>query len=143
MNQNLLNQVYQVMPAVKATGLMRHLCTIQQPDGVFDAAGAPSGVFVDVLGLILIQCMDAVPSTSNIMATEAKELPQIASKGLRHVALDNYYPTVISGWPDGWRAVVSDDIDGVPLNPIVYDIMGVEPDSQRSQTRLMLQLVTV
>jgi len=143
MNQNLLNEIFRVVPGVVATGMMQSLCTIQQPDGGLDPAGAPDQGFTDVAGLVNILCMDAVPSASRIVATEVKELAEIAAKGLRHVMLNGYYPTIIGGVANGWRAIVSDNDAGSPVNPITYDILGAEPDSQRTQTRLSLQLLNV
>ena len=136
MNQGLAYELSQVMPQATATGLFVSLCTFQQPDNVFGPSGAPSGNYVDVSGLVDVPCMDAVPSTARVQATEVKELQDIMSKGLRHMLLNGYYPQAT---PDGqiptkWRAVV----DG-----LTYDILGVEHDSQNTQTRIELQLVTL
>jgi hypothetical protein len=136
MLQGLDYEIQAVMPAAIATGLFVSLCTIQAPDGLPGYGGAPSGNYADVAGLIDIQCMDAVPSDAKIQATEVKDMVEIASKGFRHLLLDNYYPQVT---PDGqiptyWRAIV----DGVS-----YDVLGVEHDSQNTQTRLELEIVQV
>jgi hypothetical protein len=144
MNQGLQYELDAVMPAATLTGLFVSLCTIQQPDGNYGPSGAPSGVFVDVAGLVNIPCIDAVPSTLRVQATEVKSLEDIMSKGLRHVLLNDYYPMLVevlsvSEGQDvtavglGWRAVV----DGT-----VYDLMGAEPDSQSQMVRLSLQLIT-
>ena len=134
MNQNFSNEIGQVMVEALDTGLFVSLCTIQQPDGNLGPSGAPSNTFVDIVGLINIPCMDAVPSETRIQATEVKDLAEILSKGLRHVALNGYYPQIIPGVGLGWRAAV----DGT-----IYDLLGAEPDSQGTQTRLHLQLVSV
>lgn len=111
------------------------LCTISAPDGVPGYGGAPSGNYTPVSGLVAVPCRDAVTSAS-IQATELKALQEIESKGLRHLLLNGYYPQAS---PDGqiptfWRAVV----DG-----ITYNILGVEHDSETSQTRLELEIVQV
>ena len=133
----------QIMPAVAKEGLFNSLCTIQKPDGLRTPDNAPSGNYVNVAGLISIPCMDAVLAPGNIEATEAKELEEIMSKSYRHVALNGYYPilftgAVFMGGPGGqqlgWQALV----DGV-----TYDLLGAEPDSQNTQTRLKLQLFTI
>jgi hypothetical protein len=141
MNQTpIQNAIARVMPQAIASGLLVSLCTIQKPDGTYTSGGAPSGNFVNVDGLINIQCMDAVDSVGSIQATETKTLADIMSKGIRHVFLNGYYPqiisaaTIVTGVGAGWRAVV----DG-----IAYDLLGAEPDSQNTQTRLHLQLVSV
>lgn len=121
------------------SGLLVSLCTVQRPDGVI-TNGAPSGNFVNVAGLINIPCMDAVLAPGNIEATEARELEEIMSKSYRHIMLNGYYPQCFttsagsSGAPQGWRVIV----DGV-----VYNLLGAEPDSQNTQTRLKCQLVTL
>lgn len=126
--------VSRVMPAARATGLLRSICRIQQPDTSITPNGSPSGGFVDVSGLTAIACMDAPESENRIQATEIKELAEIMAKGLRHVLLDSYYPQLDNAAGLGWRAL----IDGV-----AYDLLGGEKDSQRTQTRLNLQLVDV
>lgn len=134
MNQSLSYEIDAVMPMAVETGLFVSSCTFQAPDGLFGASGAPSGVYVDVAGLVGIACMDAPEAVPTITAGEQKTLQEIQAGQLRHVLLDDYYPTAVTGWPDGWRAVV----DGVD-----YDVLGVEVDSQRTQTRVKLQLVTL
>ncbi len=136
MNQGLSYEIQGVMPAVGVTGLFTSLCTIQQPSQASLPGGADPNTYTPVWGLINIPCYDSVPSTLRVQATEMKVLAEIMSKGLRHVLLNGYYPEAS---PDGqiptnWQAVV----DGV-----VYDILGVEHDSQNTQTRMELQLVTL
>lgn len=141
MNQTpIQNAIKNVMKQALATGLFVSLCTIQKPSGNYTPGGAPDGTFVNVAGLINIPCMDSVESTGSIQATEVKALAEIQAKGIRHVLLNGYYPTIISASTitgavgAGWRAVV----DG-----LAYDLLGAEPDSQETQTRLHLQLVSV
>jgi hypothetical protein len=134
MNQNFSNEIGLVMVAALDTGLFVSLCTISAPDGNLGPSGAPSNTFVDIPGLIDIPCMDAVPSEARIQATEVKDLAEILATGLRHVALNGYYPQIIPGVALGWRATV----DGT-----VYDLIGAEPDSQGTQTRLHLRLSSV
>lgn len=131
MNQNFSNEIGQVMVDAIDTGLFVSLCTISAPDGLLGPSGAPSGTYTDIVGLINIPCMDAVPSEARIQATEVKDLAEILATGLRHVALNGYYPQIIPGAGMGWRATV----DGT-----VYDLIGAEPDSQGTQTRLHLKL---
>jgi hypothetical protein len=138
MLQNLQYEMGAVMPAATLTGLFVSLCTIQQPDVLYNPGGSPSGNYVNVVGFVNLPCMDAPPSIARVQATEVKALAEIMAKGLRHLLLGGYYPTLTTGQTtvtgQGWRAVV----DGV-----AYDILGAEPDSQNTQTRLELQLVTV
>lgn len=134
MNQSLQPEILQVMPQAFATGLFVSLATFQQPDGLQGPTGGPSGAYVPVEGLVSIPCMNAPASIALIQATETRSVTDILAKGLRHVALNGYYPAVLTGWRAGWQVA----IDGV-----AYDILGAEPDSQRTQTRLELQLVSL
>jgi hypothetical protein len=137
MNQSIIQRaIAGVMPAAVATGLFVSLATFQMPDGNFGPSGAPSNGYVNVAGLVNIPCMDAVPSTARVQATEVKDLEDIMSKGLRHMLLNGYYPeaTPDGQIPSSWRAIV----DGT-----TYDILGVEHDSQQQMTRMELELVTL
>jgi hypothetical protein len=131
MNQSIAYELDAVMPAAILTGLLSSLCTIQQPDLAQDVDGSPLNLpATNVSGLVNIPCMDSVPSIARVQATEVKELADIMAKGLRHVLLNDWYPQILSRQ---WAV-----IDGV-----IYDILGVESDSQNQQTRLELQLVTL
>ena len=138
--QGIAGDIAAVMAEVIDSQLLASLCTIQQPavDGsgnlILDSSGAPSGTFTDEVGLIDIPCMKAPPNTGSVSAQEARSLPEIETRGLFHVMLNGYYPTVVANWPKGRRAVV----DGT-----AYNIRGAEPDSQMTQTRLDLELVGV
>jgi hypothetical protein len=134
MLQTLAYPISQVRPAVTAAGLDVSLATFQSLDSTQGPTGNPVGTYTNVAGLVNIPCMDAPLAPGTISALEAKALAEIESKGIRHVSLAGYYPAVVAGWPQGWRAV----IDG-----LVYDVIGAEADSQNSQTRVKLQQVTV
>jgi hypothetical protein len=124
--------VSQVMPKVVASGLLVSTCVIQAPSGAVTAYNQPDGTFVDIL---TAQCEDApLGFGGGIDANETKQLSDTLAGGYRHVFLAAYYPQIPTGTGSGWRAV----IDGT-----VYDLLGAENDSQRSQTRLRLQLVTI
>jgi hypothetical protein len=88
-----------------------------------------------VAGLIDIVCMIAPQPSSEIKvgAQSFRSMSQVSSSAPKHVLLDAYYPTLIDGWREGDRAV----IDGV-----TYELAGVEADSQGTQTRLEVKLVT-
>ncbi len=139
MLQTMAYAVSRVMPAALATGLYSSLCTILQPDGNLGASGAPSGVFTAVAGLTDIVCMDAVPREGSIRADERRGITQIETEGFRHVALDGYYYNLL--FPliqSGLQAVITDS-QGVATT---YNVTGVEPDSQSSQTRLALEVIS-
>jgi len=133
MNQSLGLMLDQVMPMVRATGLLVSLCTIQVPSGADDAIGAPSGTYADVAGLINIPCT-APPEGigTGISAAEMKELQYDSGIVPLHVLLDDWYPQIRDLWLAGARAV----IDGTP-----FDLMGAESDSQMKMTRLKLRIL--
>lgn len=130
MNQSLTADILAVVPAAVATGLIHSTLTIQQPDGTYDAAGAPSGAFVAVTGLSGLTVMAAPISVARIQAEEKKALPQVAEYQFLHVFIPGYYPTI----QQNWRAV---------LDGILFEITGVEWDSQKTQTRLKVQQVNL
>ncbi len=130
MYQGLHQDILDVMPEALATGLFVSHCTIQAPDGIFVGSGQESGDWVDVEGLVNIQCMSAPISDSKILADEMKSLEETMAVNLRHVLLDGYYPQI----EPGQRAV----LDGVG-----WDILGAEADSQSQMTRLHLKLASI
>ena len=121
---------------VEAAGLMQSVCTVQAPSQNVGASGAPDGSYSDIASLVNIPCMNAPESVGGIAATEVKSLAEIMSMSLRHVLLNGYYSQLDGqNWGEiGWRAI----LDGV-----VYDILAAERDSQFSQTRLKLRLISV
>ena len=114
--------------------------TFQAPSQVFDAAGAWSGTWADVDGLVNIPCYAPPPSDARIQATENKALEEIVSAEWHHVLLSAWYPQVDAGWrgdgsPAGaWRIM----IDGFP-----YEICGVESDGHSVMTRVTAKLSTI
>ena len=115
------------------SGALVSLCTIQQPSGTI-VNGAPDNTFTNVSGLVNIPCMNAVRSVGSIAATEKKAIQEIESGEYWHVFLNANYSALFGAAGKGWRAIV----DGV-----TYDLLGTEQDSQSTQTRLNLQIVTL
>lgn len=137
MNQSLQPAIDAVMPAALATGLFQKASvTIQIPDGQLTDNGTPSGNFVDVAGLIGIVAMVAPPSVSRIMDSTSKTISVQQATNAAHVLLGGYYPDVETAWRGGGQAVV----DGVLYSN--QDILSVESDSQATQTRMYLRVVT-
>lgn len=136
MNQDLIAAaIAQVMPLAVSTGLFVSVGSAYAPT---PASGAISGTYSAVTGLQNIACMDAPETTDNptIAAGEQKNMSETGSMGRRHVLLDAYYEqfSPATNWGDiGWRFTV---------DAVVYDIIGAECDSQRTQTRLRLRKVT-
>ena len=122
------------MPEAIRTGLFVSLCTIQAPSGGFGPSGAPVGPYADVAGLVNIPCTAPPPGETRILSTEVKELAEIMAAQLKHVLLDNYYPTLEAGVRVGWQAL----IDGT-----AYDILGAESDSNGQMTRMEVKLATI
>ena len=137
MRQSLAPSIALVMPAARLTGLFVSLITFQAPFG-YTSTGEPSGNYTDVPGLVNLPCQSAPEAVDRftITAKESHAVPEIQSDAVHHVLLDNYYPALspATNWGDtGWRAIV----DGV-----IYDVQGVENDSQFTQQRICLHKVT-
>ena len=130
MNSVLDKAVSLVMPTAVASGRFKSFCTIQQPDGVLVDAGQPSGMFVDVPGLVKIRCMAPPESSVRITANEVKTQQNIQTFSDLHILLDGWYPLIETGVVNGWKAI----IDGQQ-----YDIMGAESSSQDMQTRMVVR----
>ena len=83
-------------------------------------------------GLINLQCMNGPEADARIRAKTNRDVDYVEAFQFRHLFLPGYYPQIEQF--DNWRAIV----DGQ-----AYDPIGVETDSQFSQTRLLLQLAGV
>jgi hypothetical protein len=135
MNQTTTYDIASVMAAVRGTGLMRSLATFQNQTGGTGPTGFPLNTYTPVAGLINIACMDAPLGTGEgFSVDEGKAQPQILAHGERHILLDSYYPAAVDVWRNGGNIV----IDGT-----AYDLLGVESDSQRTQTRVRAQVATI
>lgn len=140
MNQtaNIAAALAAVMPAVRASGLLSSLCTIERPTTAQGFSGSPDGSYEAVAGLSSIACRIAPMSEGSPSATEQRASDETKSEEPKHVLLDAYYPTVRTAWlgdPSngtlgGARAV----IDGQP-----YTILGVEPDGSYQMTRMAVE----
>lgn len=116
-----------IMVEALSTGLFSSLVTIQAPDGVFGASGAPSGTYANVAGLVDIRCMAAPLALlgGEIRDSEMKITPEILTKHPLHCLLEDCFPQITTKH----RAI----LDGV-----AYDIAGNEQDSQSQMSRLLL-----
>jgi hypothetical protein len=133
-----------VMVEFQNSGLAVSLCSIQAPDGLLGPSGAPSGNYVAVSGLQSIPCMDAPEGTGTGISAIEQRLPtEVESTGLRHVLLNDNYPQLgpATNWGNvGWQAVLTNTVTGQVQT---YYIAGAEPDSQGTQTRLRLKVITL
>jgi hypothetical protein len=134
MLQSIYPEIQNFMPQAISGGTFQSLATLQAQSTTQGPTGNPLNTFANVTGLINIPCMDAPPSMARVQATEVKAVSEIMSKGMRHVLLNQCFPDAINWSSYGYRCVV----DGV-----TYDLLGAENDSQLTQTRLDMQLVTV
>lgn len=135
MNQALLQRaILRVMPAARATGLFVSLATFQSSDAADFPDGFYSGVYQDLPGLVNIPCTSPPVSEARIQAVEVKNLQDITSSELHHVLLNGFFPQLVTGWRQGWIVV----IDGV-----IFDVFGVESDSQNQMTRVTARRVSI
>ena len=121
-----------------ASGLIVSLVTIQQPTGEQTADGSPIATGGDsgdgwnnVVGMINLECMNGPEADARIRAKTDRNTDYVEAFQFRHLFIPGNY--AIEQF-DNWRAIV----DGQ-----AYDPLGVEHDSQNTQTRLLLQLAGV
>lgn len=132
------------MPAALSTGLFVSRATFQSSDASDFPDGFYSGVYADISGLTNIPCMAPPESEGSIQATEVKALQEITSSELRHVLLNTFYPQLDAGWRTGWRVVIQEpDGQGGYEPGAVYDVLGVESDSQSQMSRVRVRATSV
>lgn len=135
MLQTIAYAVSQIMPQAALAGTFSSLVTFQRPDLTpRGPTGNLPGTFSNVTGLVNLPCMDAPPSIARVQATEMRDVAEIMAKGLRTILLDTCFTDAAMWAGNGYVA----NIDGV-----AYTLMGAENDSQLTQTRCTLQLVTI
>jgi hypothetical protein len=139
MNQNLITLALQsVIPSLQITDLGdAGLVTFQVPSGALTANGNPDGTYVDVPGLVALEGQIAPVSLARLSATTQKALAEQSAMTLQHCLLYGYYPDAETAWRNGARVVV---------NGAIYtnkDVLGVESDSQKLMTRILLRVVTL
>lgn len=140
MLQDIQSLLTGVMPAAVATGLFVSVCTFQDRAGgdtpVLDSSGQvdlDNSDYVDVPGLIGIQCMFAVNVVTRPDSTGGARLQtEFTESGNRHLLLNGYYPGILQ------RYIVY--VDGV-----LYECTpgAVEHDSQNQMTRLAVRQYSV
>ena len=141
MNQGIQTAIDQVMPAALQTGLfVKATVTFQTPldtSAGFTQTGFPTGAYVDVPGLTDLQAMVAPTSILRVSGNTIKSLSEQEALNSSHVLLGGYYPDAEDAWRAGGRAVI---------NGLTYennDILAVESDSQKTQTRMAVRVVTI
>ena len=141
-------EVEAVIQAVFETGLLVSLVTIQQPTGEQTADGSPIATGGDsgdgwnnVAGMIDLPCMNGPEADARIRAKTERTTETVEAFQFRHLFIPGNY--AIEQF-DNWRAVV-DTVPWVANSPtaLTYDPVGIEHDSQSSQTRALLQLAGV
>ncbi len=138
MNQSLEYEIDAAMEQILETGLFSSLCTIQAPDGVIGASGAPSGVYANVTGLVGLACLDAPEHLTSASGSEGKTSASVISKTARLVHLDAFYSQLSpqTNWGDvGWIAIIT----GPTGTVTTYDITSADADSEQITTVLRLQ----
>lgn len=131
MYQGLALDLSATLSAVEQAGLFVSVCTIQTRNNTV-TAGSGGQIdltdWSDVSGLVNIPAMLAVSVNlrpdQGATLRKSQEFDQMAKK---HCLLDGYFPAILQQY----SAVV----DGTR-----YEIMAVEPDSQKVMTRMALRL---
>ncbi len=139
MLQNLAFAISQVTKNVVRTGLLVSSISVFAEDPTLGGSGASSGVY-DVPLLVDEPCMDANESDARILATQRRSQPETATEGFRHVWIArDVYPVLQPASEATLQAVISDPDGSVTT----YIVLGVERDSQMTQTRLKLEVISV
>ncbi len=138
MNQGLVYELDSVTPAIAQTGLQSSLCTIfvrAQSAGlpVVDAMGqvdTANGDYTVLPGHSNIACQLAVNKLRPDEGGVIRRVEQYDTSGQRTLELNGYYPLILQQHLA--------QVDGT-----VYEVMAVEPDSQKQITRLGVRLYTL
>lgn len=145
MNQFLAIEISQVMPAAYGIGLFVSSASFVAPVQTQGATGNSIGGFTPIAGLQNIPCMNAPerPGPTGNASTETRAIPHIEAERGRELLLKAYFPQLDTGFNQGaglgWEVQVTDQNGNMNM----YDFMGGEGDSQQTQTRCKLILVTV
>lgn len=145
MYQGLAQEIAQVMPVAYGLGLFVSSASFVQPNPIQGATGNTVGGYLALAGLQNIPCMNA-PERSGAAGSSSNEdrmVPRIQASRERHVLLNAYFPALDTGYTQGagagWQVSITDP--GGVVN--TYTFLGGEGDSQQTQTRCKLELVTV
>lgn len=136
--QTISNQVARVTGKIAVTGLQRSFCTIlvRAASGglpVTDAMGQVDTSIPDYTilpGHQNIPCQLAVNKLRPDEGGVVRRPEQYDTMGMRALELNGYYPLILQQHLA--------QVDGVP-----YEVMAVEPDSQKQITRLAVRLYTL
>ncbi len=135
MNQDLFGQaIAAVMPAIRATGLQKSLCTLSLPSGNQTTTGTPDGTYTPIAGLIDIRCTAPPKRLGTPYPDVLRRQDESRTEIPRHVLLDSYYPAAHTAFLNGAIATV----DGTD-----YILANVDHDSQFQMTRLSVTEVHV
>ena len=145
MNQFIAAEIAQVMPIAYGIGLFVSSASFYAPVQTQGATGNSIGGITPIAGLQNIPCMNA-PSRSGaagISSQERRTVPFVEAERSRHVLLNAYFPQLDTGPTHGagtgWQVIISDPGG----NTNTYLFLGGEGDSQLTQTRCNLELVTL
>lgn len=138
MNQSLTVDIQAAMTIAVASGLFVSTCSFYEPPAAQGPTGNPEGDWTPVSDMQGVQCMDAPLNVGTPTATEARSMEDILSESYRHVLIPSRHTVLSTATERGWRVSVT--TSGYTA---LYDVLGVEPDSQGTQARMKLQRVRV
>jgi hypothetical protein len=139
MNQSLSYEIGSVMPMVIESGIPVSFASFMQPPTTQGATGNLSGPYVAVAGLQNILCLDAPESIRIVASSEVRKEQEIEAGLFRHILLTGYYQAVIGAAGQDWQVVILDPSG----ESLTYTLLGADADSQCTQTRCRLQLITL
>lgn len=145
MNQYIQQEIVQVMPLAYGLGTFVSSASFVQPNPVQGATGNTIGGYITLAGLQNIPCMNAPERTGSAGSSsdEKRSVENIQAKRGRHVLLNGYFPALDTGFESGAGLGYQVSITDQNGTASMYTFLGGEGDSQQTQTRCKLELVTV
>lgn len=145
MSPMLAAGIANVMQAAYSTGLFVSSASFTAPVQIQGATGNSIGGTTPIAGLQNIACMDAPdhPGLAIVGSGQKRNPDYIEASRDRHVLLKAYFSQLDTGFDSGASLGYQVTITGPNGLTKLYQFLGGEGDSQFTQTRCNLRLVTI
>lgn len=144
MNQDVLSYALPaVMQKYRDSGLASASVTFKQVSGTQLSTGQLDPTLVEVTGLTNIACQLAPLTIGSIAGSTQLATEKALSSAPRHLLLDGYYGDVAVTDPFGNTVYGPQTYMKAVIDGVEYSVIGVDPDSQKTQTRLWVRVVSL